>query len=220
MIEQLTSIVNYFFNFFLFFAVFIVLILTLSEIYFKNFKLKKDKLRFYGIFLNLTNGQIISITFVTLKFIYIFYSLINIGSTYITLIFLMFLTFVFNLFNFRAINIVFDTFSCIIIYLIILSKDIFFDYVLHVDAIWYAVLLCVATMLFGLTVALYLYIKDVMYVLKKNIYVKKEAIKTDMENAIFKPKQVDKMVKELKDKVGGVAENDSKSKSRSKEKSK
>jgi hypothetical protein len=59
-----------------------------------------------------------------------------------------------------------------------------------------------------------------MYVLKKNIYVKKEAIKTDMENAIFKPKQVDKMVKELKDKVGGVAENDSKSKSRSKEKSK
>ena len=41
-----------------------------------------------------------------------------------------------------------------------------------------------------------------------------------MENAFFKPKHVDKMVKELKDKVGGVAEDDSKAKSRSKKKSK
>jgi uncharacterized protein YneF (UPF0154 family) len=218
--EQLTSVISYFFNFFIFFAVFIILVLVIAEIYFKNFKLKKDKLRFYGIFLNLTNGQIISITLVTLKFIYIVYSLLNIGSTYITFIFLLFITFVFNIFNFRAINIIFDLLTCVILYLIIISKDIFIDYILHVDAIWYAILLYVVTMLFGFIVSFYLYIRDIMYILKKHIYIKKEALKNDMENAFFKPKHVDKMVKELKDKVGGVAEDDSKAKSRSKKKSK
>ena len=173
--ELIANVLNYFFNFFLFFAVFVLLVLIITDIYIKKFDMKKEKLRIYGMFLNLSNVQIISFTLITLRFVYIFYSFINIGSNYMTLTFIMFLTIVYNIINIRALNIFFDSIVSVIIYLIILSKDIFIDYIIHVNAIWYAVILFILATLFGITVSLYLYIRDIMYILKKNIYVKKEA---------------------------------------------
>lgn len=200
--EQIESVLRYFFNFFLFFTVFVLLVLVMTDIYIKKFEMKKEKLRIYGLFLNLSNVQIISLTLITLKFVYIFYSFINIGSTYMTLVFILFLTIVYNIINLRALNIFFDSVVSVIIYLIILSKDIFIDYILHINAIWYAVILFTLALFFGMTVALYLYIKDMIYILKKNIYVKKEAQKIDEENAIFKTKYIDSILDDLKSKVG------------------
>ena len=200
--ELIANVLNYFFNFFLFFAVFVLLVLIVTDIYIKKFDIKKEKLRLYGMFLNLSNVQIISFTLITLRFIYIFYSFINIGSNYMTLTFIMFLTIVYNIINIRALNIFFDSIVSVIIYLIILSKDIFIDYIIHVNAIWYAVILFILATLFGITVSLYLYIRDIMYILKKNIYVKKEAEKIDEENAIIQTRYIDSLIDDLKTKVG------------------
>ena len=131
--ELIANVLNYFFNFFLFFAVFVLLVLIITDIYIKKFDMKKEKLRIYGMFLNLSNVQIISFTLITLRFVYIFYSFINIGSNYMTLTFIMFLTIVYNIINIRALNIFFDSIVSVIIYLIILSKDIFIDYIIHVN---------------------------------------------------------------------------------------
>ena len=119
-----------------------------------------------------------------------------------TLTFIMFLTIVYNIINIRALNIFFDSIVSVIIYLIILSKDIFIDYIIHVNAIWYAVILFILATLFGITVSLYLYIRDIMYILKKNIYVKKEAEKIDEENAIIQTRYIDSLIDDLKTKVG------------------
>lgn len=200
--ELIANVLNYFFNFFLFFAVFVLLVLIITDIYIKKFDMKKEKLRLYGMFLNLSNVQIISFTLITLRFVYIFYSFINIGSNYMTLTFIMFLTIVYNIINIRALNIFFDSIVSVIIYLIILSKDIFIDYIIHVNAIWYAVILFILATLFGITVSLYLYIRDIMYILKKNIYVKKEAKKIDEENAIIQTRYIDSLIDDLKTKVG------------------
>lgn len=200
--ELIANVLNYFFNFFLFFAVFVLLVLIITDIYIKKFDMKKEKLRLYGMFLNLSNVQIISFTLITLRFVYIFYSFINIGSNYMTLTFIMFLTIVYNIINIRALNIFFDSIVSVIIYLIILSKDIFIDYIIHVNAIWYAVILFILATLFGITVSLYLYIRDIMYILKKNIYVKKEAEKIDEENAIIQTRYIDSLIDDLKTKVG------------------
>lgn len=200
--ELIANVLNYFFNFFLFFAVFVLLVLIITDIYIKKFDIKKEKLRLYGMFLNLSNVQIISFTLITLRFVYIFYSFINIGSNYMTLTFIMFLTIVYNIINIRALNIFFDSIVSVIIYLIILSKDIFIDYIIHVNAIWYAVILFILATLFGITVSLYLYIRDIMYILKKNIYVKKEAKKIDEENAIIQTRYIDSLIDDLKTKVG------------------
>lgn len=200
--ELIANVLNYFFNFFLFFAVFVLLVLIITDIYIKKFDMKKEKLRLYGMFLNLSNVQIISFTLITLRFVYIFYSFINIGSNYMTLTFIMFLTIVYNIINIRALNIFFDSIVSVIIYLIILSKDIFIDYIIHVNAIWYAVILFILATLFGITVSLYLYIRDIMYILKKNIYVKKEAEKIDEENAIIQTRYIDSLINDLKTKVG------------------
>lgn len=200
--ELIANVLNYFFNFFLFFAVFVLLVLIITDIYIKKFDIKKEKLRLYGMFLNLSNVQIISFTLITLRFVYIFYSFINIGSNYMTLTFIMFLTIVYNIINIRALNIFFDSIVSVIIYLIILSKDIFIDYIIHVNAIWYAVILFILATLFGITVSLYLYIRDIMYILKKNIYVKKEAEKIDEENAIIQTRYIDSLINDLKTKVG------------------
>ena len=200
--ELIANVLNYFFNFFLFFAVFVLLVLIITDIYIKKFDMKKEKLRIYGMFLNLSNVQIISFTLITLRFVYIFYSFINIGSNYMTLTFIMFLTIVYNIINIRALNIFFDSIVSVIIYLIILSKDIFIDYIIHVNAIWYAVILFILATLFGITVSLYLYIRDIMYILKKNIYVKKEAEKIDEENAIIQTRYIDSLIDDLKTKVG------------------
>lgn len=200
--ELIANVLNYFFNFFLFFAVFVLLVLIITDIYIKKFDIKKEKLRLYGMFLNLSNVQIISFTLITLRFVYIFYSFINIGSNYMTLTFIMFLTIVYNIINIRALNIFFDSIVSVIIYLIILSKDIFIDYIIHVNAIWYAVILFILATLFGITVSLYLYIRDIMYILKKNIYVKKEAEKIDEENAIIQTRYIDSLIDDLKTKVG------------------
>lgn len=200
--ELIANVLNYFFNFFLFFAVFVLLVLIITDIYIKKFDMKKEKLRIYGMFLNLSNVQIISFTLITLRFVYIFYSFINIGSNYMTLTFIMFLTIVYNIINIRALNIFFDSIVSVIIYLIILSKDIFIDYIIHVNAIWYAVILFILATLFGITVSLYLYIRDIMYILKKNIYVKKEAEKIDEENAIIQTRYIDSLINDLKTKVG------------------
>lgn len=200
--ELIANVLNYFFNFFLFFAVFVLLVLIITDIYIKKFDIKKEKLRLYGMFLNLSNVQIISFTLITLRFVYIFYSFINIGSNYMTLTFIMFLTIVYNIINIRALNIFFDSIVSVIIYLIILSKDIFIDYIIHVNAIWYAVILFILATLFGITVSLYLYIRDIMYILRKNIYVKKEAKKIDEENAIIQTRYIDSLIDDLKTKVG------------------
>lgn len=200
--ELIANVLNYFFNFFLFFAVFVLLVLIITDIYIKKFDIKKEKLRLYGMFLNLSNVQIISFTLITLRFVYIFYSFINIGSNYMTLTFIMFLTIAYNIINIRALNIFFDSIVSVIIYLIILSKDIFIDYIIHVNAIWYAVILFILATLFGITVSLYLYIRDIMYILKKNIYVKKEAEKIDEENAIIQTRYIDSLIDDLKTKVG------------------
>lgn len=200
--ELIANVLNYFFNFFLFFAVFVLLVLIITDIYIKKFDMKKEKLRIYGMFLNLSNVQIISFTLITLRFVYIFYSFINIGSNYMTLTFIMFLTIAYNIINIRALNIFFDSIVSVIIYLIILSKDIFIDYIIHVNAIWYAVILFILATLFGITVSLYLYIRDIMYILKKNIYVKKEAEKIDEENAIIQTRYIDSLIDDLKTKVG------------------
>lgn len=200
--ELIANVLNYFFNFFLFFAVFVLLVLIITDIYIKKFDIKKEKLRLYGMFLNLSNVQIISFTLITLRFVYIFYSFINIGSNYMTLTFIMFLTIAYNIINIRALNIFFDSIVSVIIYLIILSKDIFIDYIIHVNAIWYAVILFILATLFGITVSLYLYIRDIMYILKKNIYVKKEAKKIDEENAIIQTRYIDSLIDDLKTKVG------------------
>ena len=200
--ELIANVLNYFFNFFLFFAVFVLLVLIITDIYIKKFDMKKEKLRLYGMFLNLSNVKIISFTLITLRFVYIFYSFINIGSNYMTLTFIMFLTIAYNIINIRALNIFFDSIVSVIIYLIILSKDIFIDYIIHVNAIWYAVILFILATLFGITVSLYLYIRDIMYILKKNIYVKKEAEKIDEENAIIQTRYIDSLIDDLKTKVG------------------
>lgn len=200
--ELIANVLNYFFNFFLFFAVFVLLVLIITDIYIKKFDIKKEKLRLYGMFLNLSNVQIISFTLITLRFVYIFYSFINIGSNYMTLTFIMFLTIAYNIINIRALNIFFDSIVSVIIYLIILSKDIFIDYIIHVNAIWYAVILFILATLFGITVSLYLYIRDIMYILRKNIYVKKEAKKIDEENAIIQTRYIDSLIDDLKTKVG------------------
>lgn len=200
--ELIANVLNYFFNFFLFFAVFVLLVLIITDIYIKKFDMKKEKLRLYGMFLNLSNVQIISFTLITLRFVYIFYSFINIGSNYMTLTFIMFLTIAYNIINIRALNIFFDSIVSVIIYLIILSKDIFIDYIIHVNAIWYAVILFILATLFGITVSLYLYIRDIMYILRKNIYVKKEAKKIDEENAIIQTRYIDSLIDDLKTKVG------------------
>ena len=200
--ELIANVLNYFFNFFLFFAVFVLLVLIITDIYIKKFDMKKEKLRLYGMFLNLSNVQIISFTLITLRFVYIFYSFINIGSNYMTLTFIMFLTIAYNIINIRALNIFFESIVSVMIYLIILSKDIFIDYIIHVNAIWYAVILFILATLFGITVSLYLYIRDIMYILRKNIYVKKEAKKIDEENAIIQTRYIDSLIDDLKTKVG------------------
>ena len=65
-----------------------------------------------------------------------------------------------------------------------------------------AVILFILATLFGITVSLYLYIRDIMYILKKNIYVKKEAKKIDEENAIIQTRYIDSLIDDLKTKVG------------------
>lgn len=189
---------RYFFNFFLFFTVFILLILTLSEVFFRNFKLDSHKVKYYGIFMDLKNTQIMSLTLITVKFVYIIYCLLNIGNTYLSLILIVILTILYNVHNIRIINIIFDIVNSVILYLIILSKDIFIDYILHVDVVWYAIVLYIISVIFGLVCAIYNYIKDILYILKKNKYIK---AKENSKIIADKRKKIKTLLDELKEDI-------------------
>ncbi|MEG2831553.1 MAG: hypothetical protein RR923_02115 [Bacilli bacterium] len=207
MLEQIVSTLRYFFNFFIFFSTFILLVMLLSEIYFKNFKFEKEKTKLYGIFLSLNNTQIISISLILLKFIYLVYILINIKSTYLSLIFILFLSLVFNLLNGRFINAILDIGENIILYLIVTSKDIFINYIINVDIAWYAVLLVIMSIMFGLICITYLFIKDLIFILKQSDYIKNNKDNKDEYKVIIKTKNIKKILKSFKK---GVVKDESK----------
>lgn len=162
------------FGFILSFGIIVIFLSILLDILFKNFKIDSKKIKTYGIFLGLDNNNILSISILFTKLLFILYlALVPNKMIYLYLIILIFLAILYNVINKRYLNIVFDIINSFIIYYSLLIDKLLFKYLIDVSLVWYVLVIGILVGIFIIVYSLYFFIVNSDYILKKNKYVRR-----------------------------------------------
>lgn len=136
------------------------LILSISLIIIGNKKITSKNAGFYGLFLNLNNRKILSISFILTYLFVIIESIIINDLSYTHLVIFIILSCLCNIivlnYKFLIVSLIYSFF----IYYVLYFQKIFIDYTKDIDVLWYIVILIVAMSIFSLITLLIIVIKN------------------------------------------------------------
>ena len=148
------------------------LLLLVLFFHFGKIGFKKNKLSFYGMFMELSIQQIISISFLFLFFYIVIASIFVNSFSVFFFILLLIPIILFNVFHISFFHILFDIVNVFIIYFILISKSIFFHYIQDVASYWYVICLYVILCIFIFLYVSYISLRRLKFIISKNKYLK------------------------------------------------
>ena len=172
--DSVSYITNILFNFILSFLLAVLILFLTSKIFLKRFDISKGKLSIYGIFLGLTEKDIFSISILTVRYIFMYWCLITTNAEIIHLTLLILSGLIYSIINKRFFHILFDILSSFLLYLALLSKNIFFEYLTTILFEWKVLAIFILLVIFIILYSSYFFLKDIDYVCKNNKFVRKK----------------------------------------------
>ena len=148
------------------------LLLLVLFFHFGKIGFKKNKLSFYGMFMELSIQQIISISFLLLFFYFVIASIFVKSFSVFSFIVLLIPILLCNIFQVSFFHILFDIVNVFIIYFILISKSIFFHYIQDVSSYWYVISLYILLCVFIFLYVSYISLRRLKFIISKNKYVK------------------------------------------------
>ena len=148
------------------------LLLLVLFFHFGKIGFKKNKLSFYGMFMELSIQQIISISFLFLFFYIVIASIFVNSFSVFSFIVLLIPILLCNIFQVSFFHILFDIVNVFIIYFILISKSIFFHYIQDVANYWYVISLYIILCVFIFLYVSYISLRRLKFIISKNKYVK------------------------------------------------
>ena len=137
-------------------------------------KINDKGIAFYGIFMSLTNTNIVSITLLCLYYYFIIVSIFINNFTILIFLILIIPIVLFDIINFYFIKFFIDIINTIVIFVLIYSKVIFYNYMIDVGSFWYVIVLYVMLCLFIYLYATFIFVRRFKSIMSKNKYVEKK----------------------------------------------
>lgn len=157
-----------------FFPLFLIIFLIIFLIGKK--KINNKGIGFYGIFMGLSNRNILSLAFLLLYYYFILVSIYVNEFSLLTLILLVVPIVSYNLVNFYMIKFFIDILNTFIIFVLLYSKSIFYNYMVDVNSYWYVIALYILLCLFIVFYVTFVFIRRFKVIISQNKYV---SVKSD-----------------------------------------
>lgn len=167
-IYYLSKLIPYIFIFLIILA---IIAIIFSIISYK--KINSKNIAIFGLFMDLKTKDIISISLLILYYINVVASLFINEITIITLIILITPIIIFNIINKTVFKLIKSIISTLFIYLLLIFKSIFFNYLIDVSVLWYVVLIFAILCIFIFLYSSYSFVKNIDIIVKDNQYVKR-----------------------------------------------
>ena len=171
------NIINIIFKFSVFFVIIIMIGLLITKIILTKKDTKKSsnlKSKFFGVFMELDNKSIMSISIVIVKYIFIIYLIIskdNILELHLYIILLLSILYIISNFNIRRTTT--ELVSSFALYMALYSSKILSSYLHEIKFVWYVFVGNILLVIFIFMFATYFFIKDINDVVLKNKYIRK-----------------------------------------------
>ena len=81
---------------------------------------------------------------------------------------------IFNILNFNLIKVVPSIMNSLLVYVLLFFKTIFYSYMIEIQPTWYVILLFAVVIVFILFYSTFVFLNDLLSVLKHDEYVKKK----------------------------------------------
>ena len=169
LIYQLSALLPYF----VIFPV-LVLLLALAFNYLSKRAITNNNASFYGLFMNLTTIDIISISLLIMHYFLILETFFITENTIYSFLLLMIPIIIFNIINFNLLKVLPSIINSLLIYVLLFFKTIFYSYMMEIQVTWYVILLFAAVIIFIFFYSTYVFLNDLLSVLKHDEYVKKK----------------------------------------------
>lgn len=188
--ETFVYYISQLFYFIISFFIIIIVLGLLFKFILKKFNPNSNKIKVYGLFIGLSNKDILSLSLITLRYIFIIWCIFD--NNYVNIIedihfYILLLTSIsYDLLNKRFFYIIFNVINNIIIYSVLYAKMIFYQYITMVDNVWYVLIILVLLNIFIAVYCTYFYVFDIKKIMKNNKYIKKKTRGINNEkNKIF-----------------------------------
>ena len=154
-----------------FVIIFPIFIIGIFLMFKKNLKkeINKNNIKFYGLFIELTNKDIVSISLLLLEYFIVVSSLFINEFTFINVII------IFDLLNGHFIKIFIDVINYALIFLILYSKNIFFSYLIDVGNYWYVNIIIFLLSMFITLYMSFIFLRNFNSIIKTNKYIKSKS---------------------------------------------
>lgn len=169
MIYQLSSLLPYF----IIFPV-LVIILALVFHFLSKRPITNENATFYGLFMNLRTIDIISISLLIMHYFLIIESFFVVENSIYQFMLLMIPIVIFNILNFNLLKVFPSLVNSLLVYVLLFFKTIFYSYMVEIQPAWYVILMFGVLIIFILFYSSYVFLNDLLSVLKKDEYVKKK----------------------------------------------
>ncbi len=135
-------------------------------------RINDKAISFYGFFMGLNNKDIFSISLLFLYYYLVVISIFINSFSLFNVILLFAPILLFNIINFYFIKLFIDIFNTSVIYLLLYSKSIFYNYIVEVGTYWYVLLLYGLLCVFIFLYVTYVFFKRFFAIISSNKYVK------------------------------------------------
>ena len=176
MIDYFFSIENYFlylvcFPFFFLFLLFLFFI--------RKRGLKKNKVAFYGMFMGLSTRNILSLSFLLAYYYVVIVSLFIHSFSMVNLFIIILPIILCHLFNFSMFHLIVDFLHTLIIFFLLYSESILYNYIIEVGNYWYVVALHVLLCIFISFYVSLIVVKRFKLIISHNKYIKETKKRKD-----------------------------------------
>jgi hypothetical protein len=171
------NILNIFFQFIIFFVIFIIALEIIYRLLFRSHKkeIKGKKINLFGLFMELNDLTIFSIAVLTIRYLFVVYSLISNNSIiYVHLIILTVLSIVFGLSSKSIKNLFLETVSSVAIYFGLICSKLLASYLVDVRFEWYVSLGNILLILFLFIYATFFLLKNVNDLIARTKFVRRD----------------------------------------------
>lgn len=128
---------------------------------------------YYGIFMNLTTIDILSLALVGTYYIMIVGAIFINDISILNLILFLIPIILCNLLNKKIITIIGSILNTAFLYILLYAKSVFYNYIVDVGSTWYVILILITVSCFILFYSSYILIRNIDSILKNNKYIDK-----------------------------------------------
>ena len=169
LIYQLSGCLPYFIIFPVLAAVLALVFQILSKRAITN-----ENATFYGLFMNLKTIDIVSISLLIMHYFLIIETFFIVENSIYQFLLLMIPIVIFNMLNFNLFKLLPSLIKSLLVYVLLFFKTIFYSYMIEIQPSWYVILLFCVLIIFIFLYSTYVFLNDLLSVLKQDEYVKKK----------------------------------------------